>query len=250
MPIKLKEILFHIDWGTSFGEIRLRYETPVESPYHLASLSEMLPPPEHLESESVESIQFFSSGGVFKVIPEVGKSGLYLLRLRPHYRLKNLIVEPEEIVVDVYANTNESITYSFYNPTRRSSINVSGQLVEDIDGFYRKITTYPDDPVWRQSIVKRSMAPFGETSDGSMSGSYPPYMTAEQIADYLQVEVKTIRKWTSEGRIPHSKLSGAVRYQKEEIDAAIKAGTFQVKRATSQKKKRVPKSSHKSTPQS
>jgi excisionase family DNA binding protein len=237
MPIKLSEILFHIDWEASHGEIRMRYEKPVDSPYDLASLSETIPPPEHLESDDVQQTPFFSRTGAFKVIPELGKSGLYLLRLRPHYRLKNLIVDPDEIVVDVYANRDDSITYSFYNPTRRSSFVVSGQLMEDFDGFFRKITSYPDDPVWRQSIVKRSMASYDESGGEGEIGHYPAYMTAEQIADYLQVEVKTIRKWTSEGRIPHSKLGSVVRFRKDEIDAAIKAGTFRVKQVKASKKK-------------
>ena len=54
-------------------------------------------------------------------------------------------------------------------------------------------------------------------------------MTAEQIAEYVQVEVKTIRKWTSDGRIPHSKLGSAVRYRKDEIDTAIKEGSLKAK---------------------
>ena len=237
MPLTLHEILIHADWENSFGEVRFRYDKPVESPYGLASLSETIPPPEHLESDDVKQTGFFSQQGTFKVVPEVGKSGLYLLRLRPYYRLRNLIVEPEEIVVDLFANKDESITYSFYNSTRRSSFIVSGQLVEDVDGFYRKITTYPDDPVWRQSLVRRSMASF-DASAGDARPGYPPHMTAEQLADYLQVEVKTIRKWTSEGRLPHVKLGSSVRFKREDIDSAIKAGALKVKSPRPAKKKK------------
>ena len=106
---------FHIDWETSYGEIRLRYDKPVNSPYDLASLSQTIPQPDRLESEEVEPSPFFSQTGTFKVVPDLGKSGLYLLRLRPNYRLKSLMVDPEDIVVDLYANKNDSITYSFYN---------------------------------------------------------------------------------------------------------------------------------------
>ena len=247
MPFKLNEILFHIDWEASFGEIRLRYDKPVNSPYDLASLSQTIPQPEHLESEEVEPTPFFSQTGTFKVVPDLGKSGLYLIRLRPNYRLKSLMVDPEDIVVDLYANKNDSITYSFYNPTRRASFVVTGQLVEDIDGFYRKLTAYPSDPVWRQSLVKRSLAAFDGTEDDGAVGRHPSYMTAEQIAEYMQVEVKTIRKWTSDGRIPHSKLGSAVRYRKEEIDTAIKEGSLKAKtKARVSKKKSVPDTSQKS----
>jgi len=112
MPIKLTKILIHIDWDTSHGELRMRYDKPIDSPYDLASLSRTIPRPDYLESDHVIRDSFFSRTGTFKVIPEVGRSGLYPLLLRPNYRLKNLIVDPEEIVVDVYANANESITCS------------------------------------------------------------------------------------------------------------------------------------------
>ena len=47
-------------------------------------------------------------------------------------------------------------------------------------------------------------------------------MTAEQVADYLQVDKKTIRNWTSEGKIPSVKIGSAVRYPKERIDNWLK----------------------------
>ena len=43
-------------------------------------------------------------------------------------------------------------------------------------------------------------------------------MTAKQAADYLQVEEKTIRNWTSQGKIPASKIGGTVRYSKAALD--------------------------------
>lgn len=113
------------------------------------------------------------------------------------------------------------------------------QLIEHLDGFFREITSYPDDPVRRQSIVKRSMAGFDESSNSGVSGAYPPYMTAEQIADYLQVGVKKIRKWTSEGRIPHSELGSIVRFKKDEIDSAIKERSLKTKNPESGKRKAV-----------
>jgi excisionase family DNA binding protein len=46
-------------------------------------------------------------------------------------------------------------------------------------------------------------------------------MTAVQAADYLQVEEKTIRNWTSQGRIPSASIGGAVRYKKSDIDKLL-----------------------------
>ncbi len=50
---------------------------------------------------------------------------------------------------------------------------------------------------------------------------YPENMTAVQAADYLQVEEKTFRNWTSQGKIPSVKISGIVRYKKSEIDKVM-----------------------------
>jgi excisionase family DNA binding protein len=46
-------------------------------------------------------------------------------------------------------------------------------------------------------------------------------LTAQEAADYLRVKVSTIRKWTHYGYIPRSKFGGAVRYNREELDAWI-----------------------------
>jgi excisionase family DNA binding protein len=48
-------------------------------------------------------------------------------------------------------------------------------------------------------------------------------MTAEEVANYLNLEIKTIRNWTSEGKIPSVKLGSAVRYQKERKDNWLKS---------------------------
>ena len=43
-------------------------------------------------------------------------------------------------------------------------------------------------------------------------------LTVEEIAEYLQVEKKTIYKWSSQGRIPCIKFSGkCVRFELEKV---------------------------------
>jgi excisionase family DNA binding protein len=44
-------------------------------------------------------------------------------------------------------------------------------------------------------------------------------MTAKEVAKYVNVGEKTIRNWTSEGKIPFVKLGSAVRYPKTRIDS-------------------------------
>ena len=44
-------------------------------------------------------------------------------------------------------------------------------------------------------------------------------MTAEEVAEYINVEIKTIRNWTSENKIRYVKLGSAVRYPRKRIDS-------------------------------
>jgi len=53
------------------------------------------------------------------------------------------MVNPESVIVDLLCNESESLCYSFFNPSNREAILVTGQIVEDIEGVYRKISSYP-----------------------------------------------------------------------------------------------------------
>ena len=52
-----------------------------------------------------------------------------------------------------------------------------------------------------------------------------PWMTTEQVAEYLSVSVGTVRNWVSERRIPFSRRGRVVRFHKERIDAWLSAGS-------------------------
>jgi excisionase family DNA binding protein len=58
------------------------------------------------------------------------------------------------------------------------------------------------------------------------------------VAVYLQLEEKTIRNMTSEGRIPFVRVGGAVRYEKDKIDEAIKNGILGKKEVQQKGKKK------------
>jgi len=52
-------------------------------------------------------------------------------------------------------------------------------------------------------------------------------INGKQLAEYLGVSYQTIRKWTSDKRIPYIKLSKSVRYDRATIDEYIKSHTVQ-----------------------
>lgn len=54
-----------------------------------------------------------------------------------------------------------------------------------------------------------------EQSDG--------WLTSEQAAEYLQVNVETLRRWARTGEIPAAKLGnrGGFRFKKEDLDRFV-----------------------------
>jgi excisionase family DNA binding protein len=44
------------------------------------------------------------------------------------------------------------------------------------------------------------------------------YYRIKTLSEYLDVSVSTIYKWTANNEIPFSKIRGALRFKKEEID--------------------------------
>ena len=47
------------------------------------------------------------------------------------------------------------------------------------------------------------------------------YLTAKQVAEYLQVKPLTIYQWAREGKIPAIKIGRVWRFKKETIDAYL-----------------------------
>jgi len=53
------------------------------------------------------------------------------------------------------------------------------------------------------------------------------WATELEAADYARISGNTLRRWRSEGRIAGYKISRTVRYDLNELDAAIQADTTQ-----------------------
>ncbi len=50
-----------------------------------------------------------------------------------------------------------------------------------------------------------------------------PWMTVEQLAEYLSVSPGTIRNWVSQKYIPHARRGRVVRFHRRQIDAWLAA---------------------------
>ncbi len=143
----------------------------------------------------------------------------------------NLVVEPDDVVVDIYIGPKDTLIYSFYNPTRRNIISITASIEKDTENVYAKLKSDLSDIHWRQYFVRLAM---NKIEDKKTELKVSVNMTAKEVADYIGVGTKTIRNWTSENKIPSIKIGSAVRYPKERIDNWLK-----IKRKKSRSRKSI-----------
>lgn len=55
------------------------------------------------------------------------------------------------------------------------------------------------------------------------SANRDPLLAREAAAAYLGISPETLKKWTTQRRIPIVKMGGAVRYRQSDLDAYIDA---------------------------
>ena len=224
MPYKLNKIIFERDHNWGYESYTYDLKTEIEFPFAAGMLQE-LTPKEHSQIKNykpeISDLPLFNESGLAKLIPEVGPRGIYYLELRPGHKLRQLVVEPDDVYVDIYIGPKDKLIYSFYNPTRRKTIAITAAIEKDDEGVYSKLKSDPKDIIWRQHFIQRAMADFNKEGMTPPKKEFPEIMTAVQAADYLQVKEKTIRNWTSQGGIPSARIGGAVRYKKSDIDKLL-----------------------------
>jgi excisionase family DNA binding protein len=222
MPYKLNKIIFQRDNIKDYETHTHPLDTEIDFPFVAGKLQELVPKEHQYGKQSrleLSTTPLFNESGLTKLIPEVGPKGIYYLELRPGHKLKQLVVEPDEIVPDIYIGPKDTLIYSFYNPTRRNTISITASIEKD-QQVYVKIKSDLSDLHWRQYFIRSAMSKVEDkTTDLKISFN----MTAKEVADYIGVGTKTIRNWTSEGKIPSIKIGSAVRYQKERIDTWLKS---------------------------
>ena len=57
-------------------------------------------------------------------------------------------------------------------------------------------------------------------------------MTAREVSEYTQIPIRTIYNKTKCGDLPCYRIGRSIRYKVEEIDMAMKGGTYANKRET------------------
>ena len=203
----------------------------------LLNLISCYPIPEKLLEADSSDTPVFDREGNGTIVREIGPNGLYCLRLPSTYALKRIVVDPDDLFIDMTVD-NGQLVYFFYNGTRRQSISITAQREEDIEGTARRLSSDLADPIWRQSFVRDIVIKPDAKPIGDQTAKSPAIMTAAQVAKYLGIEEKTVRNWTSAGKIPVKKLGSIARYLKEDIDEALTSGKLGASKPAKKAKKK------------
>jgi len=92
-------------------------------------------------------------------------------------------------------------------------VRVEGRLVVDADALLK--------------LLGRPAAPVPSSGDGRR------WMIEQDVAEYTRVSVHTLRDWRRTGAVrvlPFHQLGSLVRYDRDEVDAAIDAGKVETNR--------------------
>ena len=237
MPYLISKVLLYIDFPTEHHIIEATLNTEIDLPFMAGEIQSLLPEEELLKNYvehgkqsnlpqlKIVNLPLFNKGNVLNLSINLGQNSVCFIAVRPGYWIVDTEPDPSGIITDIYfsdiVKNDDRLVYGFYNITGKDVFSVTGLLKKDDENIYNKLKSNPTDIIWRRYIVRRALAPSGENIPAP-SITYPENMTASQLAVYLQLKEKTIRNLTSEGKLPYLKIGGSVRYNKEEVDAALR----------------------------
>ena len=141
-------------------------------------------------------------------IRELMKAGEVLsVELRVGHCLRNLTLDPVHSLQLLAGDTG--LLY-WITVGREGHLEVTGQVVKDTDGVFRKLKSDLTDTTMRDYLVKRSLADSGAKAEEAEQVA--DVMTHAQAAHYLQLSPKTLYNNRAIPRLKHN------RYRKEDLD--------------------------------
>jgi hypothetical protein len=206
MPYKLNKIIFQRDRDWGYETYSYTLNTEIDFPY-AAGLLQELTPKEPSQTKNykpeISDLPLFNEKGLGKLIPEVGPKGIYYLELRPGHKLRQLVVEPDDVYVDIYIGAKDTLIYSFYNPTRRKTIAITASIEKDDEGVYSQIKAAPKDIIWRQYYIKRALQSSSESvkENTKVQKITREILTSDEAANFLRMKKKTLQNYASLGRV-------------------------------------------------
>jgi len=197
----------------------------IDFPFVAGKLQELVPIEHQYGKQSnleLSTTPLFNESGLTKLIPEIGPKGIYYLELRPGYKLKQLIVEPDDVVVDIYIAAEERLIYSFYNPTRKNNIIITAASEKDKDNIHTKLKSDLSDIIMRKYFIKCAMIDtenfFSNLPAHKEVLKEKSILTAEEAAKYLRTSKKNVQNLASQGKI--RKVKGG-KYRLEDLDSYL-----------------------------
>ncbi len=190
-------------------------------PYIAGDYREIIPK-EKVESGIVEKINqpLFNSAGLLRIAEEAEENSIIFLELEKGHWLKTIIIDFENIVVDLFYSEGNRLLYSFFNVSIQTPTTLIIQKEDDQGLTFQKIKSNAVDPLFRQFFIKKAL---NQVKDEDFKKLVTPeLMTAAEVANYLQMQIKTIQNWTSSGKIPVEYAGGTPRYRKATIDMWLK----------------------------
>jgi len=225
MPYKLNKIIFQRDHISDYETHTHPMDTEIDFPFVAGKLQELIPEKHQYGGKSkleLSTTPLFNESGLTKLIPEVGPKGIYYLELQPGYKLKQLIVEPDDVVVDIYIGIKDTLIYSFYNPTRKNHITITAASVKDDEDIYSKLKSDLSDIIWRKYFIKCAIIDIEK-----FFSSLPAHkevlkeksiLTADEAANYLRKSKKSVQNLASKKII--KKVRGG-KYRLEDLDSYL-----------------------------
>ena len=220
MPYKLNKIIFQRDNINDYETHTHPLDTEIDFPFVAGKLQELVPEEHQYGKQSrleLSTSPLFNESGLTKLIPEVGPKGIYYLELRPGQKLKQLVVNPEDVDIDIYIGPKDTLIYSFYNPTRRNSISISAAIEKDTEGVYSQIKAEPNDLIWRHYFVQRALlgAQQSVPTTKELKKVDKEILTADEAATYTRRTKKTLQNYASQGKLKSVKGG---KFRKKDLD--------------------------------
>ena len=112
MSYKLNKIIFQRDYEWGYESYTYDLNTEIEFPFAAGMLQELVPKEKSQISKykpEISDTPLFNEKGLGKLVPDVGPKGIYYLELRPDHKLRQLFVEPDEVIVDIYIGAKDTL---------------------------------------------------------------------------------------------------------------------------------------------
>jgi excisionase family DNA binding protein len=217
--IKPYKIYFDQDLNSSITRQIIHVDPSFQIPFQVGYFSEIVPSDKIIEGNFKKlSYSAFNDAGLLKQTVNIDFKGHYYLEIRPKYYLADIMVDPSDVELNLLVNKTSFLYQLINHSETRKSISISGKLKKDETNMYSRVCENLDDLGWRKFFLEKMLI---ENRYLSEFDQYPKYMKANQVASLMQVSEKTIRNWTSSGKIPHKQINGAVRYIKTDIEKWI-----------------------------